>query len=323
MAGVFLALFAAFALVPACRPVITFMGYPDVDFDLSMASETAPGVTLAEGASSDGTKALRMSSWSQESEGRTKAGRLWVQCLGATLEVLVVTESTFKSNERCMRLDATVNDMGLAPMGGETPGHPDLAQTSRRHETRACVSHYSPRVLSVENPVAFVGFLGNAGEMNIVLAGDEERQLSLTFAPFTDPAFMERIWEECPRDWQPEISGPAFEDREDGAQEAGSQDGDPQNRDAGLPAHARRVDPHVEPAAFPGADARPGAPAPAAPAQTPAAAAPVSAGESVAARAPAPAVQASEPSPSPASSDGDMEERMRRLEETAKAASEL
>ncbi len=277
---------ASLAALAGCT-FIQYMGFPNVDFDKSTPSQLSERIQLVSGRSGDGTEALRMSIQAASQDIQGEPAKIWVQCLDGTLEVLLVTERALQSRERCMRLEATVT----APAG-------------RTLVTRACVSHYSPKVLVVEKPLAFLDFTGDAAAMQLVLGSDEETPATLSLEPVLDRVFLGELMQLCPADWQPER-------RDVGGTEAA----------APVPAETapagRIIDPSKPPAPFPGQQK-------AAPAKKPAArtaAAPVKTSPSQESRLNEQGRQSSQGSQS--TSDKDIEERLRRIEETAKAAAEL
>ena len=203
-----------------------------------------------------------------------------MQCLDGTLEVMVVTEKPLESRERCMRLEASV----MGPM-------------ARTTVTRACVTSYSPKVLTVENPLAFLDFVGDATKLELRVGSDEEKPAAITMEPVLDREFLGEIMQLCPADWQPERR----EGQDAGAQgtSATPQSPIPDNT-ASAPA-GRVIDPSKPPTPFPGQG------------QTASAK-----GKGSAARAKPSSAQGQKQDTS-----RDIEERLRRIEETAKAAAEL
>ena len=257
---------------------IHYMGFPNVDFDAAIPSQTSDRIQLVRGRSGDGTEALRMSVRAASQDIQGEPARFWVQCLDGTLEVMIVTEKPLESRERCMRLEASVT----GPM-------------ARNMVTRACVTRYSPKVLTVENPLAFLDFVGDATRLELRLGANEEKPVSMTMEPVLDKDFLGEIMQLCPADWQPE----RHEGQDTGAQGADSapQSAIPDNS-AGTPA-GRVIDPSKPPTPFPGqtASAR---------------------DKGNAARAKPSSAQEQVPDRS-----RDIEERLRRIEETAMAAAEL
>lgn len=261
---------------------IHYMGFPNVDFDEAVPSRTSDSIQLVRGRSGDGTEALRMSVRAASQDIQGEPARFWVQCLDGTLEVMLVTEKPLESRERCMRLEASVTSL--------------MARTT---VTRACVTSYSPKVLTVENPLAFLDFVGDATNLELRIGADEEKPATITMEPVLDREFLGEIMQLCPADWQPE--------RREG-QDAGAQgtSATPQSAipdtSAGAPA-GRVIDPSKPPTPFPGQG------------QTASA---KGKGSASAARAKPSSAQGQKQDTS-----RDIEERLRRIEETAKAAAEL
>lgn len=276
---------ASLALLAGCT-FIQYMGFPDVNFDQSTPSQHSDRIQLVRGRSGDGTEALRMSVQASSQDIQGESARVWVQCLDGTLEVLLVTERPLQSRERCMRLDATVT----APAG-------------RTLVTRACVSHYSPKVLTVEKPLAFLDFAGDATAMQLVLGSDEDTPATLELEPVLDRDFLGELLQLCPADWQPE--------RRDEAESAPAEPAEP-----AAPA-GRVIDPSKPPAPFPSQQQ-------AAPASQSAAHGGASAAAPAKkARASGSRVQEQGSQDSQSTPDRDIEARLRSIEETAKAAAEL
>lgn len=258
---------------------IHYMGFPNVDFDEPVPSQTSDRIQLVRGRSGDGSEALRMSVRAASQDIQGDPARFWVQCLDGTLEVMLVTEKPLESRERCMRLEASVT----SPM-------------ARTTVTRACVTSYSPKVLTVENPLAFLDFVGDSTNLELSIGSDEDKPATITMEPVLDRDFLGEIMQLCPADWQPE--------RREG-QDAGAQDtsATPQSAipdtNAGAPA-GRVIDPSKPPTPFPGQVQ----------------------GSSTPRKSSTARVQPSVQTPEQ-NRNRDIEERLRRIEETAKAAAEL
>lgn len=174
--------------------------------------------------------------------------RLWVQCLDGTLQVMVVTDKPLESRDRCMAVEATAREGGR----------------ERFFRTKACVSHYSPRVLELERPVAFTDFARNADSLSVLLGRDEEEPVRADFSPVSDPAFVDELYRVCPADWQPESPGSSGRDGagpRDGAG-SGNPTGGPATEPAAsgasgtgpaypAPPKGRPIDPKAAPTPFP------------------------------------------------------------------------
>ncbi len=259
---------------------IHYMGFPDVDFSSAVPSQASERIQLVRGKSGDGTEALRMSTRAVSQDIQGEPARFWVQCLNGTLEVMLVTERPLESRERCMRLEASVTGSGARTM-----------------VTQACVTDYSPKVLTVEGPLAFLDFVGEATALELRLGSDEEKPATITLDPVLDRDFLGEIMQLCPADWQPERrTGDAAGTQAD--TQAMPQPQGPDMGASGAPS-GRVIDPAKPPTPFPGQ-------------KTGSQAAPAQKGRGE---------QAAHKQDRAASPD--IEARLRRIEETAKAAAEL